>query len=178
MSSTWSVGLMTGTVLDGDIDVALLRTDGETVHELGPWALVPYDEGVLALLEEAVAAARRWNFTGAEPTEFAVAERALTAAQGEAVARVLDENGIAPSAVAVVGFHGQTVLHRAPASGHPRAHPSARRRAGDGPRARHRRRHRPAHERRGARRAGRTAVARLPPGAAAARRTRHRGPSS
>lgn len=119
MSFAWSVGLMTGTVLDGNIDVALLRTDGETVQELGPWALVPYDETVLELLEAAVAAARRWNFTGAEPAEFAVAERALTEAQGAAVREVLDENGIASSAVAVIGFHGQTVLHRAPASGVP-----------------------------------------------------------
>ena len=38
----WAVGLMTGTVLDGNVDVALLRTDGELVQHFGPWALHPY----------------------------------------------------------------------------------------------------------------------------------------
>ena len=32
--SSWAIGLMTGTVLDGYIDVALLRTDGERINEL------------------------------------------------------------------------------------------------------------------------------------------------
>ena len=29
----WHIGLMTGTVLDGNIDVAFLRTDGEIIEE-------------------------------------------------------------------------------------------------------------------------------------------------
>jgi 1,6-anhydro-N-acetylmuramate kinase len=32
----WSIGLMTGTVLDGNIDVAAIRTDGDRILELGP----------------------------------------------------------------------------------------------------------------------------------------------
>ncbi len=32
----WAVGLMTGTVLDGNIDVALLKTDGERIERLAP----------------------------------------------------------------------------------------------------------------------------------------------
>ena len=117
MRDAWSVGLMTGTVLDGDIDVALLRTDGETVQEFGPWALVPYERGVVALLEEAVAAARQWRFEGPEPDVFASAEKALTEAQGDAVREVLAENGIRAEEIGVIGFHGQTVLHRPPAPG-------------------------------------------------------------
>ena len=31
MKPVWAVGLMTGTVLDGMIDIAAIRTDGETV---------------------------------------------------------------------------------------------------------------------------------------------------
>ena len=45
---------------------------------------------------------------------FAEAEAALTRAQAAAVLAVLDGAGVARSEVAVVGFHGQTVLHRAP----------------------------------------------------------------
>ena len=33
----WSVGLMTGTVLDGMIDVAAIRTDGKTLEAYGAW---------------------------------------------------------------------------------------------------------------------------------------------
>ena len=110
---------MTGTALDGEVDVALLRTDGEAVLELGPWALVPYVPAVRTLIEDAVAAARAWAFDGPEPDALAVAERALSAAQGDAVLSVLDAHGVDADDVGTIGFHGQTVLHRPPAPGAP-----------------------------------------------------------
>ena len=42
MEPVWALGLMTGTVLDGNIDIALIRTDGEEIQEFGPWTLSPY----------------------------------------------------------------------------------------------------------------------------------------
>jgi anhydro-N-acetylmuramic acid kinase len=54
----WSIGLMTGTVLDGNIDIALLRTDGETIAELGPWTLAEYAWETQALLSQALQAAQ------------------------------------------------------------------------------------------------------------------------
>ena len=33
MKKDWSIGLMTGTVNDGNIDIAALRTDGEEIFE-------------------------------------------------------------------------------------------------------------------------------------------------
>ena len=113
----WSVGLMTGTVLDGNIDIALLRTDGETIAELGPWTLAEYAQGTQALLSEALQAAQRWQFDGPEPSVFGQAEAALTRAQSQAVLDFLHEQRIAPADVAAIGFHGQTVLHRAPQPG-------------------------------------------------------------
>ncbi|SEL51332.1 anhydro-N-acetylmuramic acid kinase [Bosea lupini] len=110
----WAIGLMTGTVLDGNIDIAAIRTDGTVVAEFGPWRLSPYRQEVRDLLAEAVQAALAWRFEGPEPAIFAEAERALTLAQGEAVAEFLASEGIASSEVAAIGFHGQTVLHRAP----------------------------------------------------------------
>ena len=117
--AAWAVGLMTGTVLDGNIDIALLRSDGETIAEFGPWTLAPYPAAVQALLAPALAAARAWNFEGPEPGLFAEAEAALTRAQAEAVTAFLHEHGIPPGEIDVIGFHGQTVLHRAPAQGRP-----------------------------------------------------------
>ncbi len=113
----WAVGLMTGTVLDGNVDVALLRTDGETIEAFGPAALVPYPDGIVPLLREALAAAAAWRFEGPEPAVFAEAEAALTLAQADAVASVLNEHGIGRDEVEAVGFHGQSVLHRAPKDG-------------------------------------------------------------
>lgn len=117
MTPIWAAGLMTGTVLDGNIDVALIRTDGEGVQEFGAYRLVPYDPAVVRLLEQAQAEARVWNFEGPEPAIFSVAEEALTRAQAEAVRTVVAASGLSIADIGVVGFHGQTVLHRAPQNG-------------------------------------------------------------
>jgi len=114
MQPVWAIGLMTGTVLDGMIDVAMIRTDGETVEDFGPWTLAPYPDDVRRLLAETVRAALAWRFEGPDPAIFATAEDALTSAQSAAVLGLIREAGLTPADVAVVGFHGQTVLHRAP----------------------------------------------------------------
>ena len=117
MSAVWSVGLMTGTVLDGNIDVALLYTDGEKIEEFGPYALMPYPNHINQMLVEALEEAKGWNFAGDEPEIFAKAERALTDAQSDAVRALVDQAGLELSEIGAVGFHGQTVLHRAPQPG-------------------------------------------------------------
>ncbi|MBN9070521.1 MAG: anhydro-N-acetylmuramic acid kinase [Rhizobiales bacterium] len=117
MTPIWAVGLMTGTVLDGNIDVALIRTDGERVAEFGDYMLAPYEPAVVRMLERAQAEAREWNFSGPEPAVFAEAEEALTREQAEAVRLLVERSGLSMHDIGVVGFHGQTVLHRAPAGG-------------------------------------------------------------
>ncbi len=113
----WAVGLMTGTVLDGNIDVALLRTDGETVEDFGAYTLAPYPQSIRDTLEEALAQARKWNFEGADPAVFAEAEEALTRAQSAAVLDLVAQAGLKPQDIGIIGFHGQSVLHRAPQPG-------------------------------------------------------------
>jgi anhydro-N-acetylmuramic acid kinase len=117
MQPIWAVGLMTGTVLDGNIDVALLRTDGETVAEFGPYTLAPYPRSIRDMLEQALAEARAWNFEGPDPAIFAAAEEALTRAQSAAVRDLVEGRGMSLKDIGVVGFHGQSVLHRAPQPG-------------------------------------------------------------
>lgn len=114
MDPIWTIGLMTGTVLDGNIDIAMIRTDGETIDSFGPYTLAPYSAEVRALLEQTLAEARQWNFDGPEPAIFARAEAALTRAQSEAVRSFVAASGMAMTQIGAVGFHGQSVLHRAP----------------------------------------------------------------
>ncbi|MFT4181262.1 MAG: anhydro-N-acetylmuramic acid kinase [Rhizobium sp.] len=117
MEPIWAVGLMTGTVLDGNIDVALIKTDGERIAEFGPYELAPYPDWIRRLLEETLTQARAWNFDGPEPAIFAEAQEALTRTQSAAVKALVEASGMTMADIGVVGFHGQTVLHRAPQKG-------------------------------------------------------------
>ncbi|MHC1550739.1 anhydro-N-acetylmuramic acid kinase [Phyllobacterium sp. K27] len=117
MKSSWAVGLMTGTVLDGFIDIAMIRSDGETIDEFGPWELAPYPTDIRSVLVQTLEEAREWQFKGPEPEIFRKAEMALTEAQSQAVNLFVEKHGFRSSDIAAVGFHGQTVLHAAPQGG-------------------------------------------------------------
>jgi len=110
----WFVGLMTGTVLDGQIDIAFLHTDGDSVLEFGPAALVPYPDNIRNLIAASVAAAQDWQFEGPEPAIFAETEAALTIAQAQAVIDTARSHDLSLEDISAVGFHGQTVLHHPP----------------------------------------------------------------
>ncbi|WP_290546025.1 anhydro-N-acetylmuramic acid kinase [Aestuariivirga sp.] len=102
---------MSGTSLDG-IDVALLRTDGEEQVSRGPAATYPYRPGQQAVLRDALQEAKALTSREARPGILAEAERALTEWHAEAVSRFLDTYGLTPAEIDVIGFHGQTVIHR------------------------------------------------------------------
>jgi len=110
MSRLTAVGLMSGTSYDG-VDVALVDTDGEEI-ELGPTGYRPYSEQERDLVRRAIAAAANLTDRTLRPKVLAEAEERVTDMHAEAVEAFLAANGMAPGAVAVVGFHGQTVLHR------------------------------------------------------------------
>jgi anhydro-N-acetylmuramic acid kinase len=102
---------MSGTSQDG-VDVALIETDGDVITRFGPTAYRAYSHAERALLRSATAAAANITDRAARPGAVAEAEAAVTDAHAEAVETFLAANGIAPADVTVIGFHGQTVLHR------------------------------------------------------------------
>ena len=105
------MGLMSGTSLDG-IDAAIVETDGERTAVPGPALTVPYDDETRAMLRAALLEAQ--NVAAGSPVPYAIrdAERRVTEAHADAVKRLLAEARLRPEEIALIGFHGQTILHR------------------------------------------------------------------
>ncbi len=106
-----AIGLMSGTSMDG-VDVALIETNGADRLVFGPTGFFPYGEEDRVLLRRALAEAVTLEDRTARPDALAAAERMVTERHAEAVEAFFRDNGIDAGTVHVVGFHGQTVLHR------------------------------------------------------------------
>ncbi|MDR3422977.1 MAG: anhydro-N-acetylmuramic acid kinase [Xanthobacteraceae bacterium] len=106
-----AIGLMSGTSQDG-VDVALIETDGDVITRFGPTAYRTYSKKDRALLRSATAAAANVTERTGRPRVIAEAEARVTNAHAEAVETFLAANGLSPGEVTVIGFHGQTLLHR------------------------------------------------------------------
>lgn len=106
-----ALGLMSGTSLDG-IDVSLVSTDGEDRVERGPAMTIPYNTEQRALLVAALEHARVVVRREERPGRLAEAERMVTDLNAAAVSAFLRRHAIDRRTIDVIGFHGQTVLHR------------------------------------------------------------------
>jgi anhydro-N-acetylmuramic acid kinase len=103
------VGLMSGTSLDG-VDAAWVETDGERVGTLGPAVTLPYDPALRRDLRRLLELAPS---IGRDDPFLKEVEARLTERHVQAVRRVNAEAARAGLGEAeLLGFHGQTILHR------------------------------------------------------------------
>lgn len=111
MGTMCAIGLMSGTSMDG-IDLAALRTDGENVVERGPNFFVPYEAAFRDRIARALETAKQITVRGDRPGDLASLEEEITRRHAEAVAIFVRQRMAECGKPDIVGFHGQTVLHR------------------------------------------------------------------
>jgi anhydro-N-acetylmuramic acid kinase len=106
-----AIGLMSGTSLDG-VDVALIETDGVSLAGFGPTGYRPYSDDERALLRQALQEGAALTDRAARPGILAQADAFVTRVHAETVEAFLETERVDKASIAVVGFHGQTVLHK------------------------------------------------------------------
>ncbi|WP_370880100.1 anhydro-N-acetylmuramic acid kinase [Labrys monachus] len=106
-----ALGLMSGTSMDG-IDAALIETDGEGQVVMGPSLSLAYSHDERDLLRRALADALPMERRTERPGGLAAAERLVGRRHADLVGDFLRTHALAPDDIDIVGFHGQTVLHR------------------------------------------------------------------
>ena len=98
--AVWALGLMSGTSLDG-VDAALVHTDGERVSKTGPACMKPYSPAFREKLRGGLDRKGKNEKISRELTEL----------HAEAVRELLAASSFVAADIAVIGFHGQTILH-------------------------------------------------------------------
>src|SRR5947207_5370813 len=111
MSLLTALGLMSGTSLDG-VDVALLETVGERIVRPGPVGYRAYSPDEKSMVRRALGEAAAIVDRTARPGSLVDAEMMITETHADAVDEFLAKHAIDRRGVSIVGFHGQTVVHR------------------------------------------------------------------
>jgi anhydro-N-acetylmuramic acid kinase len=111
MAMLRAIGLMSGTSMDG-VDVAVVETDGSVEVRPGAVRSYAYTSEDRTLLRAAIEHALELTDRSARPGILVEAEAMVTARHAAAVEAFLAAEGLTRDAIDVIGFHGQTVLHR------------------------------------------------------------------
>lgn len=101
------LGFMSGTSLDG-VDAAILSSDGEVIDDFGPTHLTSFSTEERAIVKEAT---EQFVATGAaDPNLLAEADDIIVDAHVRCASELLSKPGA--GTIELIGYHGQTVLHR------------------------------------------------------------------
>mgnify|MGYP006270842121 CR=1 FL=1 len=106
-----ALGLMSGTSMDG-ISVALIDTDGEDNVVRGATQIFPYNSSERKAISIAMAEARQLKDRSCRSGSLGSTEKMITQLHAKAVQNFIVSNDLSPQQIDVIGFHGQTVLHR------------------------------------------------------------------
>lgn len=115
MATIRAIGLMSGTSMDG-IDLAVVETDGLDHVLRGPSHFVPYEAAFRRRIEAALTDAKAIVRREERPGDLGALEREITLRHAGSVETFRRSLGGTWADVSLIGFHGQTVLHR-PAEG-------------------------------------------------------------
>ncbi|MEL6622868.1 MAG: anhydro-N-acetylmuramic acid kinase [Pseudomonadota bacterium] len=111
MTKHVAMGLMSGTSMDG-VDIAIIETDGETVWRRRAGVTMSYPQDIRRSISSAIADAAQVSDRRERPGCLGHVERILTEFHGRAVLEFARATALDLNTVDVIGFHGQTVLHR------------------------------------------------------------------
>jgi len=106
-----AIGLMSGTSMDG-IDAALIRSDGENYVEVQAHMSFDYPPIFRRQLKKTLEWVQDIRTREERPENLATIEEELTSYHVQLVQRLLAMQKLQPRDIDLIGFHGQTILHR------------------------------------------------------------------
>ena len=105
----YSLGLMSGTSLDG-IDVSIIKSDGEQYLEIIDDLYLKYDNQLKSKLKKVIDSCTSKDQLAKIPKEIDELEKELTLCHINAYKLITEKNKNIK--IDLIGFHGQTILHK------------------------------------------------------------------